>query len=336
MSAVELRHVTIPDLREILERLDDFWGEERDMAFLHQALYVHEFGHTSVLAERDGRIAGYLLGFTNERGVAYIHAVAVRREERGEGLGRRLYERFQELASGHGALALKAITAPENTGSRTFHAALGFSVEEVEGYSPSGGARVVFRKALGEPVAGSDREVDLGDGVLLRPIRRDDADALHAAIGENREHIGRWLPFADQPFERTDAHVERAVAVAAAGRGLTRVLVDDGRIVGAMSFVDISAEHGSTQLGYWVTKDAEGRGLVMRAAAEFVEDAFGPWGFRRVEIRVAAGNDRSRAIPRRLGFRAEALLRDGHTVGGATHDEVIYGLLAADPRPGPL
>ena len=57
-----LRHVTIADLRTILGELDRFWGD-RDTAFLHQALYVHEFGETSVLAERDGEIVAYLLGF---------------------------------------------------------------------------------------------------------------------------------------------------------------------------------------------------------------------------------------------------------------------------------
>jgi ribosomal protein S18 acetylase RimI-like enzyme len=132
----------------ILEEIDDFWGEERDMGFLHQALYVHEFGETSVLAERDGRILGYLLGFVSPDGSGYIHAVAVRGEARGEGLGGRMYERFEHLASDRGAHRLKAITAPENSRSRSFHEALGFAVEQVEGYAPSAGARLVFTKAL--------------------------------------------------------------------------------------------------------------------------------------------------------------------------------------------
>ena len=73
-----LRPVTVAGLRTILAELGDFWGPaeagmerrpappDRNMAFLHQALYVHEFGETSVLAERDGRILGYLLGFVSQ------------------------------------------------------------------------------------------------------------------------------------------------------------------------------------------------------------------------------------------------------------------------------
>jgi hypothetical protein len=59
-----------------------------------------------------------------------------------------MYERFAALAAERGAERLKAITAPENSGSRAFHAAVGFSEELVEGYSPSGAARVVFSRAL--------------------------------------------------------------------------------------------------------------------------------------------------------------------------------------------
>lgn len=144
---VALRHVTIPDLAVILDQLEDFWGGERDMAFLHQALYVHEWGQTSVLAERDDRILGYLLGFVAQDGTGYIHAVAVRGEARGEGLGRRMYERFEELVRERGAAGLKAITAPENRASRAFHEAMGFGVQAVDGYSPSAGTRLVFRRA---------------------------------------------------------------------------------------------------------------------------------------------------------------------------------------------
>jgi len=143
-----LRQITVADLSEVLGELPAFWDEERDMSFLHQALYVHEFGETSVVAERDGRVVGYLLGFVNQHGVGYIHAVAVRHEERGKGLARSLYDRFAELVAARGAHGLKAITAPENAGSRAFHAALGFSAEEVPGYSPSSGTRVVFRREL--------------------------------------------------------------------------------------------------------------------------------------------------------------------------------------------
>ena len=328
-----LRHVGVPDLAAILAELEDFWGAERDMGFLHQALYVHEFGETSVLAERDGWIAGYLLGFAGQDGTGYIHAVAVREEARGGGLGRRMYERFGELVAEREANRLKAITAPENAASRAFHEALGFDVEEVAGYSPSAGARLVFTKPLGEPVAGAEGEADLGDGVILRPLRLEDSEELHAAIEANREHVGRWLTFPGEPYERSAAHVRRSVRESQAGRGLSMVVVDRGRLIGAVSLVDPSREHGFTSIGYWLAADAQGRGIMTRAVAVLAERALDLYGFGRVEIRVAAANERSRAIPERLGFRREGSLRAGHRIDGVAHEELVYGLLAEDPRP---
>jgi ribosomal protein S18 acetylase RimI-like enzyme len=146
--STSLRNVTIADLRAILAELEEFWEPGRDMAFLHQALYVHEFGEISVLAERNGRIVGYLLGILSLDGIGYVHAVAVRREERGSGLARAMYDRFEQLVRGRGAHGLKAITQPENAGSRAFHEALGFRVEEVDGYSPSGAMLLVFTRKL--------------------------------------------------------------------------------------------------------------------------------------------------------------------------------------------
>jgi ribosomal protein S18 acetylase RimI-like enzyme len=147
LDNIVLRSVSVADLRTILGELEEFW-DERDTGFLHQALYVHEFGETSVLVERDGEILGYLLGFVSPDGAGYIHAVAVRRSARGRGFARRMYERFCELVGARGADRLKAITSPENDGSRSFHEALGFSVARAEDYSPSGGARLVFRREL--------------------------------------------------------------------------------------------------------------------------------------------------------------------------------------------
>ena len=147
-DGVVLRRATIADLATVLGEIGEFW-DDPGMEFLHQALYVHEFGETSVVAERAGEIVGYLLGFVSPGGTGYIHAVAVRRGARGRGLAHTMYDRFAELVGERGAGSLKAITRPGNGGSRAFHEALGFSVTLVEGYSPSGDARLVFRRQLG-------------------------------------------------------------------------------------------------------------------------------------------------------------------------------------------
>jgi ribosomal-protein-serine acetyltransferase len=58
--------------------------------------------------------------------------------------------------------------------------------------------------------------------------------------------------------------------------------------------------------------------------------AFEVWRLNRIEIRVAVGNTRSRAIPERLGFREEGVLRQAERIGERLEDSVVYSMLAED------
>src|SRR6266566_2438171 len=109
MSDIAVEGVRDGDLAEILRNYERFWG--------------------------DRELPGYLLGFVAPAGDGYIHVVAVRGDSRALGLGRRLYETFEEAARERGAVALRAITSPENEGSVAFHKRVGFTeMVRVEDY----------------------------------------------------------------------------------------------------------------------------------------------------------------------------------------------------------
>ena len=61
-----------------------------------------------------------------------------------------------------------------------------------------------------------------------------------------------------------------------------------------------------------------------------VDHAFHEMGLNRIEIRCAADNYRSSAIPERLGFNKEGVLRQSEFRDGRLHDFNIFGLLAAE------
>jgi ribosomal-protein-serine acetyltransferase len=108
--------------------------------------------------------------------------------------------------------------------------------------------------------------------------------------------------------------------------------VDDGKIVGMVGFVAVSWQHRSTTIGYWLAESAQGRGVMTRAVGALTNHALETWQLNRVEIRAGVANARSRAIPERLGFKQEGVLRDGELVGDRYVDQSVYGVLAREWR----
>jgi ribosomal protein S18 acetylase RimI-like enzyme len=81
--------------------------------------------------ERDGELAGFLVGFLSQSrpAEAYIHFVGVHPGARGSGLGRRLYQESFGVVRAHARTVVRAVTAPVYTGSIAFHRRMGFEVE---------------------------------------------------------------------------------------------------------------------------------------------------------------------------------------------------------------
>ena len=117
---------------------------------LPRLFFVH-FQKTSFVAERDAELVGFLVGFLSpaEQDVAYVHFVGVSPAERGNGLGRELYERFFELARAGGRTRVSCVTSPLNTGSVAFHTAIGFEASPPQaGYDGPGEDRVVLNRNI--------------------------------------------------------------------------------------------------------------------------------------------------------------------------------------------
>jgi predicted GNAT superfamily acetyltransferase len=151
VSAV-LRRARPDDYEAIVSVVDEWWG--RPMAHMMPRLFLDHFHATSLVAEREGTLAGFLIGFhsPSRPGGAYIHFVGVAPDERRTGLARRLYTTFFDAAVQDGCTTVNAITGTANTGSISFHRAMGFTVRgPVTDYDGPGSDRMVFERSLAVP-----------------------------------------------------------------------------------------------------------------------------------------------------------------------------------------
>jgi ribosomal-protein-serine acetyltransferase len=166
---------------------------------------------------------------------------------------------------------------------------------------------------------------------ILRPFAESDAAELTAAIAANREHLARWLPWAaSHGFEDSVKYLARKRAQIEADDGFEGAILLDGRIVGVAGFHGVDWLNRSTSIGYWLAAEAVGRGLMSGAVRALLSHAFHTLELHRVVVEVVVDNARSRAIPERLGFREEAVLREAKLIRGRYEDAVLYAMLAPD------
>jgi RimJ/RimL family protein N-acetyltransferase len=185
--------------------------------------------------------------------------------------------------------------------------------------------------------------LDLPDQILtprliIRHPSPGDGEMVNAAIKESLEYLRPWVPFA-----KTMPTVEESEEVAR--RGLARwILREDlllwiidretGLFLGGTGLHRINWDVPSFEIGYWIRKSHEGRGLVTESVIALTRFAFDALGAIRVEIKIDPANARSLASPRRLGYTEEGILRrNSVNCDGDPRDTVVFSRLNADGLP---
>ena len=161
------------------------------------------------------------------------------------------------------------------------------------------------------------------------------AEELFQLVDANREHLRAWLPWVDstRSTDDTSAFIRRTRKQLADDNGFPTAIRQGDSLVGVIGYSAVNWANRSTSVGYWLSKDAQGRGIMTEACRAFISHAFESMALNRVEIRCATGNRRSRAIPERLRFTEEGTVRQAEWLYDHFVDHVVYGLLASEWPP---
>lgn len=191
--------------------------------------------------------------------------------------------------------------------------------------------------------------------LTIRRFRPEDARALFDAVNVSRSTLLPWLPWAKTGhltiydtihdivrFQRDSERLGCAGATLVLGLFL-RGGEHDGALVGGTGFHTVVPERRQAEIGYWMHVGHRRQGLCAEAtrwmlswmltpAGEALAGADGRevpgWGFRRVEILCAGGNEGSRAVPGKLGLREEQhRLSDRWIDGQGWDDTRAWGVL---------
>jgi RimJ/RimL family protein N-acetyltransferase len=109
------------------------------------------------------------------------------------------------------------------------------------------------------------------------------------------------------------------------------MIVDGGdRLLGACGIVEVDWTEGRAELGYWLAREARGRGVMTRAIPLLVSWIFESLPIERVQLGIEPANAASRALAERTGFTFEGVLRSWFVNKGKRRDVAMYSLLRTD------
>lgn len=172
------------------------------------------------------------------------------------------------------------------------------------------------------------------DGAELRPLDPWLAEEFLAHMDRGREFIGQHIALPDvvTDLASSRAFLQAYADKAAADTARIYGIWTDGRLVGGVLFRTMDIRLGTAEAGCWLEPSAAGKGLVTRAARVIIDWAIGERGIHRVEWLVAAANEPSIAVARRLGMTKDGVLRESYPYRGKRHDMEVWSVLAPEWR----
>ncbi|CCN49651.1 putative Acyl-CoA N-acyltransferase [Vibrio nigripulchritudo MADA3029] len=109
-------------------------------------------------------------------------------------------------------------------------------------------------------------------------------------------------------------------------------LKDSGNLLGKIMLFNLEQESRRAEIGFGISRNFWGKGLVFEAASALIEYAFNSLELRRIEAEIDPLNVASGNALERLGFVKEGLLRQRWEIGGVVSDSALFGLLAGEHR----
>ncbi|WP_277809717.1 GNAT family N-acetyltransferase [Chromohalobacter canadensis] len=177
-----------------------------------------------------------------------------------------------------------------------------------------------------------ENELFISEAIELQLLDKKHVDELFRLVDTNREHLREWLPWIDANTSPTDTEsfVNSAISQRKAGKGPQYAVFHEATMCGVCGFHPFDVTNKIGGIGYWLSQAYTGKGIMTSSVKALIATGFQEYGWNRIEVACATGNGSSRAIPGRLGFTLEGVLREREYLYGRYVDHAIYSMLASE------
>jgi ribosomal-protein-serine acetyltransferase len=176
------------------------------------------------------------------------------------------------------------------------------------------------------------RSIPVSDTLSLELIDDRHAAPLFTLLEKNRDHLSEWLPWVSRmkSVDDFEAYITYSKHRYAEKMEAGYVIMEQGKTIGRTGLYHFNHVDKIASIGYWIGKEHEGKGIITGTCRELINLGFSRLGLNRIEIKCATGNQKSRAVPERLGFKLEGTIRQGELVHDKFIDLYLFSLLKSE------
>lgn len=169
----------------------------------------------------------------------------------------------------------------------------------------------------------------ISDDLELRLLEPRYSEDVFKEIEKNREYLSKWFPWVEKTnsSEDTRAFINFELQRFANNNGFSTGIFYKDKYIGNIGIHDINWNLKMTSIGYWLSSDYQGLGIMTTCCKEILKHGFNLMGLNKIEVRARIDNVKSIAIPVRLGFKQEGVLRQVDFNNNRYYDHVVYGML---------
>ena len=197
-------------------------------------------------------------------------------------------------------------------------------------------------------------ELTVDNEITVRTLHPDDAEAFFQLLERNRARLRPWIHPSSLPETAQAARIFAIECYFGSLDPLTAIetpYIEEvrpyyppsdppmelgiwfrGALAGEITLSTLEDSSTAAEFGYWIDSDHEGKGIVTRCIRVLMEHAIDHMAIERFVIGCALTNQRSRAVPERLGYQLRETIPNGEVVGEFTYDRVVYEISSTEWR----
>ncbi len=166
----------------------------------------------------------------------------------------------------------------------------------------------------------------------IRPICIEDSSNYFLLVKKNEGRLTRYFPKtvkANNDLSSTIEHITERVYLTDKKEFFTFIILNNllNQIVGTVFIRNLDWSIPKGELGYFIDKDYEGKGIITKAIALISKHCFESMGLNKITIRIADDNISSRRVAEKNNYKLEGILKNDYkTADGKLIDIMYYGL----------